>query len=195
MALDNFFRFVSDFKSVASLIGKAAVIAPFLGLLLNIGPPWPSGTGVPTLTAVAEVFVLIYAFQFYPSLGKRRLEKRLRLFFILVTVCFVLYISLYSFFVYDVPLTNSREVRGFIVRDEVQKIISPQHTIEYWLESAQWDEFRIWEAWTIQTTRTSLLLSWILFFVSLAGCIAIFVLMQQKFGAPKARTTKRVAKT
>src|SRR4030095_7091411 len=103
MALGNFFNFVSDFKSVAALIGKVALVAPFTTLLLNIGPPWPTKTAVPSLTSLCEVFVLIYIFQFYTSLSKKRLGTRLRLFFIQLVVSFMVYISLYSFFVFDIP--------------------------------------------------------------------------------------------
>lgn len=184
MALDNFFRFVSDFKSVAALIGKAALLAPFVDLLLNIGPPWPARTAVPALTTLTEVFVLIYIFQFCTPLSKKRLERRLRSFFILLVACFIIYISLYSFFVYEIPLTKSRDVKGFVVRPGIAKILGPDRTIERALEGAEWDAFEIWEGWSVQTMRISLVLSWILFFVGIASSIAIFVVLQQKVSAP-----------
>jgi len=188
MALDNFFRFVSDFKSVAALIGKAALLAPFIDLLLNIGPPWPTRTGVPALTSLAEVFVLIYIFQFYTPLSRKRLENRLRKFFILTIVCFIFYISMYSFFVYEATTTKLRDVKGFIVRPEIQKIVGPNRTLDRVLEGAEWDAERVWETWTVHTMRISLLLAWILFFVGIAGCIAIFVTLQKKARPAKTQS-------
>jgi len=114
MALDSFFHFVSDFKSVAGLVGKAAILAPFIGILLNIGPPWPSGEAVSTLTVIVEVFVLIYIFQFFRSISKRRLEGRLKLFFILTVLCFIMYISVYSVYVFKIP-NDGRVSKGFIL--------------------------------------------------------------------------------
>ena len=180
MALDNFFTFVSDFKSVAALIGKAALLAPFVGLLLNIGQPWPGGTGVPALTALAEVLVLIYIFQFFSPLAKKRLEKRLRIFFIIVAVWFAVYISFYSMFVFEVPLTDSKEVSGFVVKPEIQKLVGPGRDLERLLEGAEWDPFQVWEGWSIKMVRVVLLLSWIFFFVGIAYCIAVFVILQKK---------------
>ena len=180
MALDNFLSFVADFKGVAALIAKAALIAPFAGLILNIGPPWPTKTAVPTLTALCEVFVLIYIFQFLTPLSKKRLEKRLRLFFLLLVISFVLYVFLYSFYVVDIPLTNERDVIGFIMRPEIANSALPGQTAGDLLQGYEWDPFGVWEGWTINTMRVSLLLSWILFFVGIAGCMAIFVSLQRK---------------
>lgn len=187
MALDNFFRFVSDFKSVSALVGKAALLAPFIDLLLNIGPPWPGKTSVPALTTLTEVFVLIYIFQFYTPLAKRRLEKRLRSFFIVIIACFLAYISLYSFFVYEAATTKQRDVKGFIVREAIQRILGPNRTLERALEGAEWDPLVIWEGWTVYTMRISLLVAWILFFVGIVGCIAVFVTLQQKAGSPRTK--------
>src|SRR5262245_64990869 len=119
MALNNFFSFVSYFKSVAALVGKTAIIAPFITLVLNIGPPWPTRTAVPALTSLCEVFVLIYVFQFFTPLSRKRLALRLRLFFVLLVLSFIVYVSLYSFFVFDIPLNKERDVKGFIVQPAI----------------------------------------------------------------------------
>lgn len=180
MALENFLSFVSDFKGVAALIAKAALIAPFATLILNIGPPWPAKTAVPALTALCEVFVLIYIFQFFTPLSKKKLGKRLRLYFGLLVISFILYVFLYSFFVFDITLTNERDVKGFVVHPTIAKKIDSGETLENLLEGAEWDPFNIWEGWTIYATRAGLLLSWILFFVGIAGSMAIFVTLQRK---------------
>jgi hypothetical protein len=180
MALKDFYSFVSDFRGVAALIGKAALVAPFATLLLNIGPPWPAKTAVPALTSLCQVFVLIYIFQFATPLAKKRLGTRLRLFFGQLVISFVVYVFLYSFFVFDIRLTHDRDVKGFVIRPAIAKLVGPQHTLESLLEGAGWDPFNIWESWTIYTARLALLFSWILFFVGIAGCIAVFVTLQKK---------------
>ena len=179
MALDNFFSFVSDFKGVAALIAKAALIAPFATLILNIGPPWPAKTAVPALTALCEVFVLIYVFQFFTRLSKKKLDTRLRLYFLLLVFSFVIYLFLYSFFVFD-AVANERDVKGFILLPAIASQVAKGETTESLLSGAEWDPFVIWEGWTIYATRAGLLLSWILFFVGIAGCMAVFVIAQRK---------------
>ena len=179
MALDNFLSFVSDFKGVAALIAKAALLAPFATLILNIGPPWPAKTAVPALTALCEVFVLIYIFQFFTRLSKKKLDTRLRLYFGLLVASFVVYLFMYSFFVFEV--NNDRDVKGFILLPAVaSQVAKGVDTPEELLRGAEWDPFVIWEGWTIYAMRAALLLSWILFFVAIAGSIAVFVTAQRK---------------
>ena len=180
MALENFLSFVSDFKGVASLIAKAALIAPFATLILNIGPPWPAKTAVPALTALCEVFVLIYIFQFFTRLSRKKLDTRLRVYFGLLVLSFVIYLFLYSFFVFDITMTNERDVKGFILLPAIASQVAKGETTESLLSGAEWDPFAIWEGWTIYATRAAMLLSWILFFVGIAGCMAVFVTAQRK---------------
>ena len=181
----DFFSFVADFKSVVGLIGKAALIAPFATLLLNIGPPWPGKTSVPALTSLCEVLVLMYVFQFHASLSKKRLNARLRQFFLAVVGTFVVYVFLYSFFVIDIPLDSTRDVSGFVVQPRVTQLLTaPGATIDTVLEGMEWDPFRVWEPWTIRVMRVSLLLVWIVFFIGIAGCIAAFAALQRRRTAP-----------
>ena len=67
-------------------------------------------------------------------------------------------------------------------------MVGPGRSLEKLLEGAEWDPFNIWEGWTIYTTRVALLLSWILFFVGIAGCMAVFVALQRKGVRATART-------
>ncbi len=158
-----------------------------LRLLLNIGPPWPGKTSMPMLTTLTQVFVLIYVFQFFGPLSRKRLEKRLRAFFFVLMGCFVIYIALYSFFVLETP-TKDRVVKGFIIQDRIKVILGPTYTVEDALEGYVWDSEEIWEGWTVYTMQVSLLLAWILFFVALVGCIGVFVVLQQKAFSARAST-------
>jgi hypothetical protein len=184
MALDKFFRYITDFRSVAALAGKASLLAPFVPLLSNVGPPWPNRAGVIALTTLAQMLVVIYVFQFYASLPQQRLKRYLRLFFLLLIGCFVIYFSLYSLYVFESlpedPSSKSRDVKGFILKPDVQKILLPNHTEDELLKGSEWDPFVIYEPWTIHTMRLSLLLAWILFFVCISGIIAVFVFLQQR---------------
>jgi hypothetical protein len=125
------------------------------------------------------VFVLIYSFQFYPSLPRAALRRRLRLFFLLLGGTFVLYLVLYSLLVFDVPIEHGRDVRGFIVQPAVVKILGPTYTLENALEGAEWDPFQIWVEWTIHVARIGLMLVWVLWFVGIVGCMAVFVILQR----------------
>jgi hypothetical protein len=183
MALDNFFRFVGDFRSVAALMGKAALLAPFVDLLLNIGPPWPGKTGVPALTTLAEVFVLIYVFEFFTPLSRKRLQTRLRVFFIILVGSFALYIALYSFSVFHGK--DARKVAGFIYLPLVRQTY-PNHTREQLLPLFAHNPELLWRAWTVYTMRVTLLLAWVLFFVGIVSCIGIFVILQHKSALKRA---------
>lgn len=103
---------------------------------------------------------------------------------------FVVYLFLYSFFVFDAP-NGERDVKGFVLLSPMATQVAKGDTPEYLLSGAEWDPFVIWEGWTIYTTRAALLLSWILFFVGIAGCMAVFVATQRK----TAKTSPPIAKT
>jgi len=136
------------------------------------------------LTTLTQVLVVIYVFQFYESLSQQRLKRYLRLFFLLLVGCFAIYFSLYSLYVFESlpedPSSKTRDVKGFILKPDIQKILLPDRTEDDLLRGSEWDPFVIYEAWTIHTMRLSLLLAWILCFVGISGVIAVFVFLQQR---------------
>src|SRR5262245_50047475 len=158
MALDKFFRYITDFRSVAALAGKASLLVPFVSLLSNVGPPWPSKAGgVIALTTLAQMLVVIYVFQSYASLSQQRLKRYLRLFLLLFIGCFVIYFVLYGLFVFkplpEDPSSKTREVKGFILKPEYKKLLRPGRTKDDLLRGYEWDPFAIYKEWTIHTVR------------------------------------------
>ena len=180
-ALEDFWAFAADFRSMTAWVAKGAVAAPFIDIILGFGPPWPSRTGVPVLTCLVEILVLIYAFQFWKVMAKYQQEFRLRTSFVLIVVTFLLYIALFAFFVYEAPEAPYREVKGFLYQPYVHDIMNKDktYTEQKVLIDSGYDPIIIWKPWTVYLMRIVVLITWILFFTALSTSISSFVLLQQ----------------
>src|SRR5437764_4808903 len=164
--MKEFAAFLKDFKSVSAILGKAALLAPFLTLVVNIGPPWPEKARVP-ITALFQLFALMYAFEFWHPRGKARLKKTLRWSFAIFGVAFVLYIALFTSFTYPAPSYEHREAKGLIKQPAVAEILTPTYTIDDAVAGSGYDPFLVWEPWTVYLMRIVLLSSWLILFVSI----------------------------
>ena len=166
---------------MAALLGKVALIAPFAGLLLNIGPPWPSRTAVPALTSLCEVLVLVYAFSFYSPLSKKRIANRLRCISGNWPQLRRLHLALQLFRVRRVQTSEMSKASSCNRR--FRQWSHPGDTLESLLEGAEWDPFKIWEGWTILIREPCLATADVdPVFVGIAGCLATFVVLQRADG-------------
>src|SRR5437870_967986 len=135
-ALKDFWSFASDVRSVTAWTAKASVAAPLIDIILGFGPPWPTRTGVPVLTSIVETFVLMYTFVFWKRMPLKRLTTCFRGAVILIVITFILYIMIFSFFVYNAPSPDAREIKGFLYRPPVQELIDRGESVESLINSA-----------------------------------------------------------
>jgi|GEM_PF-1984444 len=185
-ALKDFWEFTAEITSITSWLAKAAVAAPLVDIVLGIGPPWPSKVAVPILTCLAEVMVMMYGFQFWSGLSRPRLGRRLRVAFVLIVLTLLLYITFFSFFVYDAPSGADREVKGLFYQGDVQVVINRGDIREAdVIKAGEYDPLRIWVPWSVYVMRVIVLCIWLLFFTCLASGIASFVLLERQRQAAK----------
>lgn len=183
----GFLAYVKDFKSISGLIGKGALAAPILSLIFNVGPPWPSRIATPILTSLMQILVLVYVFQFWTPLAKKRKERRMKISIIAVVIGFLLYFWLFSSYVFDAPDTSHRDIKGLFYSPAAGLVINDSYPEGEALKGAAYDPTRIWEPWTVYLMRVLVLVSWLVFFVSVSIYLATFVLMKRNQRAQTQR--------
>jgi len=147
--MPNFYAYVTNFRSLTALIGKAALAIPFITLIYNIGPPWLTPIAVAILTSIVQIFVLIYIFQFWMPLSRLRRKLRLRLSIIFGGVSLIGYLGLFAFFVFNAPDTNNRDIKGFIYTEAAKAQINSAYPEQRALQGAGFEPTLIWEPWTV----------------------------------------------
>jgi len=177
--LQEFKETVSDFRSVTALALNSSVAAPLVALVMDIGPPWP--TGAPIITSFAELIVLITIFHFWYGNSRRRISKRMVMALVVLCVGFVVYMALFDSFTFSPKGSKDKDVRGFVVQEEVRKVLSAEHiTADDALRESEYDPNRVWEPWSVTTIRIAILTSWLILFVSLSVFVGTFVMYQRK---------------
>jgi hypothetical protein len=178
--MKTFWNYIADVQSLIGWAGKGALLAPLVSLVTDIGPPYPSRVSVPVLTCLILVLLLIYIFNFWQRLSKRKLEYRLKVSLILIVPLIISYFLLFNFFVVDAPDESNRVVKGFVLTKQAQSVVGPDYPATRALQGARYDPTRIWEPWTVYLTRLVLLISWTLSFAVISSYLASFVLLQHK---------------
>lgn len=152
-----------------------------LDLVLAIGPPWPTRTGVASFTSVMAWVVLLYSFAVWESIARYRLRSLIRTFAPLCACTLTAYLLLSALFVVDAPDPRNQEAKGFLLQDDIRKVVSmTEETPLTLLEGNRWDPTSIWVPWTVATVRFSLLVMWIAFFACFSFMVSVFVLHQYK---------------
>ena len=171
----RFSAYATDIRTVSGVLSKGLFLSPLVAsLLLSIGPPWPSKSGVAALTSVEEVFVAILVFVAAEHLSDETFRRGLGKCASASAVFLLIYISLFAIFVRDMPDSGHQDVRGFGYSPAAQRTIGPTYTEDDALRGAGYDPTVIWKPWTVYTVRISVVLTWLLFFCSMSGFVAVF---------------------
>jgi hypothetical protein len=198
--MKEFWDFVANFRSVTSWVAKAAVAMPLADMLLGIGPGWPARPGIGTVTAVAEIVMLMWAFQFWRGIARKRRESRMRGSLCFLVPLAIVYLMLLTFCTYPHPQLG-RQAKGIVLKDWAHDLLEPKEitldvppppqqvgdslteiapkyeTSDDLLRETP-DASEFYKQWSIDLMRLILLVVWIGFFVSLAAFIGGFVLLQ-----------------
>jgi len=175
--LQEFRDLLSDYKSVSSITIGGAVAAPLADIALRVGPPWP--TGVPFITATCELLALVYVFHFWFRKSRKRIRKRMIAFLALSAVALVSYLVLSSSYTFVSPATSNRYVKGFVLRSDVQSVITNAFTEDDALAGAEYDAKEVWKPWSITAMEIIILATWLLLFTSISIFIGAFVMVQR----------------
>ncbi|MEO1648682.1 MAG: hypothetical protein AAFR32_07680 [Pseudomonadota bacterium] len=149
-------------------------LVPLLGItfvldsVFSLQPPWPQYSTY--ATAFFELCTLFIAF-FTPIRSKKKLLRWQIFAFVMVTLTFVGYFVLYSFFVFETPLTGERVVAGFQCTRDAALHVAPAFgetcpfLTEEVLSAAQYEAELVWTAPSVRTVETAMFLTWSGFFV------------------------------
>ncbi len=181
-ALGEFWQFTKDFKSVTAWIAKAAVAAPLVDIILNIGPPWPSRVAVAILTCVVEVLVLMYSFEFWRRGSPRISEIRnvMRFGIGSFVLMFIVYIFFFASFIVEADDAWHRVVIGYQMHADVAEMVkdNPSKWTPKELIIQFQDEMEVWTSSSVNVMRTIFVVAWLLLWASLAVVISAFVSLQ-----------------
>jgi hypothetical protein len=176
--LAEFWRFATDFRSLTAWAAKAMLVAPFVDLALNVGPPWPSRAFNSTVICIIEILILIYAFEFWRHKKSQSHTRRIiQNGLIVLGMCFFVYLILFSQFIEDAYDRWHRVVIGYVMHPNIAEMVlaDPIKWTPRELLLQFHDEMAIWTPNSIKIMRCVMLLSWSLMWGSLGVVIAAFV--------------------
>lgn len=177
--LDEFRDVVTDYKGVLSWVVNGAIAAPLADFVLHLGAPWPSG--VPVITSVVELIILIGIFHFWRGKSQKLLTRRMVVALVFLALSFAGYLYFFSSYTFVNPATSKRYAKGFVVRPDIQTMIpNPIKSADAALVGAEYKEEDVWTSQSLTAARLALLATWLLLFGSLSAFIGTFVLAQRK---------------
>jgi len=190
--LGEFWAFAKDFQSLSAWVAKAAVAAPILDLVLNLGPPWPERVSVTTAVVLLQLLVLMCSFTFWRQgrESKTRIKKwLLRCSIAFGVVFFLVYLPLFAFFVVDAPDRWNRSISGWVLQPPIKEFVAAEEKegrvwtakklIAYFVDATN-DETAVWTATTVYTMRAVLLGIWGACFLLYAIAMSAFVALQYR---------------
>jgi len=182
--IEEFKEVMADFRGVTSLVAKGAVAAPFADIILRqfdtgVGPPWPPGVLI--ITSVAELLILIVVFNFFFKAKAKTLDRLMITALAALCVTFVGYLLLFSHFTEPHPKTHKLLVLGYEpVSEDMRQAFAEGYTDAQALEENEYTPAKIWTERSITIVRVTILLAWLVAFLSLSAFIGLFVMAQRR---------------
>ena len=186
--LDLFKEVVSDFRGVTGLIAKGAIAAPLADYVIKLGPPWPGAA--PIMTALLELLVLIGAFEFWYATSRKKQRRRMLIFIASSLAFFFLYFFLTSQYTFKHPVSGDMMVLGYDLHPDAEAAMQPGDDVGDLLEGAEYRPEEVWTSQSLAFSRLGLLVSWFGLFASIAGFIAVFVMIQRRIQIQPPRANK-----
>lgn len=176
--LDEFREVATDVRSISPWIIGGAVAVPLVDVVLQIGPPWPTGIGL--VTSALELIVIICAFHFWHRISYRRATRVMLITLACLIVFFGAYLYFSNAYVFSSPSDGQRYVKGFVLREDIVPLIRKDYTAADALAGAQYRPDEVWTSSSITLMQLNLLLLWAISFTALSLFIATFVIYQRR---------------
>ena len=186
--LDDFKLLLKEFRGLSLWAFGGSLVIPFAADLADLSPPWPSK--IVPVTAVVELLALVLVFHFCREAKPRTVSVVLALSAALFAVSGIAYLSAVSYFVYEVPTTKERFVKGYECTPDAQLVFEnrcPDLGIDE-LKTAEYESERLWTRRSITVTRTGLATLWSIVFVALSVALGSFLqyaMNTKKKGSPR----------
>lgn len=189
--LKEFWTFLKDFNSIYAQIGKLAIAAPLIDLVINLGPPWPSRVGVGFALVGAQLLVVMCSFVFWKQ-GKTRSDT-IRYCLLGSAVCVALvfafgYLPTYAKHV--VKVTSDYIVVGEELQPPMKEFVAaaakqdhevwgPRRLAMNFIDN-ETDEMDIWTEESVQAARINLLRWWLLTGAVYSVAVSAFISLQYR---------------
>jgi hypothetical protein len=176
---DEFLVLMKRFRNLA-VVALGVGGAPYVAYLAKVLPPWPPG--IAAITALVELVCLVLVFQFMHGSGRATNNRIIAVGALVLGLTGLLYLLLFASFTYEIPSDRSRDVAGFLCRQDVPRAVleeCPFVSIER-LADAEYSGELIWQLWTIYAMRVAIALTWLGLFISLSLLIGTFILFQSR---------------
>ena len=175
--LDEFKSVIKDYRSLTFYQVNGTLVLPLADFATKVGPPWPPFS--PLWTTLVETIVLLVLFQSSFQSTKKVLVTTMRRALLFSFVSAILFLIGNSMFVFD-SKNVPKDVKGFVVIDDVKPVLTPVFKEQDALEGANWDPTKVWTLWSITVVRVGLFVTWIALFGSLTRAIGAFVILQRR---------------
>ena len=197
-ALADFLNFAKDFRIIFGYIIGLGGAPWLLEYVFKIGPPWPGPASVSAFTSIVIWLTLFWSFTSWEKIQQIELTKLVRRFCIIAFIMLCFYALFTTWFVK--PASDSqdfkyREAVGFILRDQIIQVMidNPDKTVDKLFYGAGYDPFMIWKAWTVNLTRSGILILWFFLFGSLSFVISVFILHQYQRQVARVTNSEEIS--
>lgn len=162
------------------------ILAPLVGLALNSGPPWPTRTGVCIFTSLANLLVFFYVFTFKSKIIIQATSKRLIVCSaILMSLSFLAYMIISTGYIYIDSIRTGSDgiIGGFVLTAEGREMVAQSGSVTEALNKYGYAAVStvMWEPWSINAVKYTLLASWFIGFISLSIFIGMLVIASPSY--------------
>lgn len=164
--------FVRNSRTVHTLLFGASACLPLADYVTDVGPPWPSNA--PVWTTLFQGGVLLFVFLGPPASTWAAASRSIRRRLVAVALVAVAYVGLSSWLVFERPLPGraGRDVRGFVLRDEVSTLVNDRFTEDDALRGAEFRPMAVYAPASVHGARLLLFGAWIAAFGLFVSCVA-----------------------
>jgi hypothetical protein len=185
--LAGFRELLREFKGISVWMVGGGLVVPFAADRASLSPPWPSG--IVLLTAISELVVLMLVYQFLKSARRRTINVVLTVSAIVLATIVTGYVTMASLYIYQVPTTKERFVKGYLCTPEAATVFGakcPDLGLSE-LSTANFEAEALWTRSSIAKVRIALVVNWISAFVALAVLMGSFIVYQAQVGKRNVR--------
>lgn len=190
--IDEFYKVLKDYRKL--LVWAAGISAlPFAAAFSSLAPPWPPH--IAPITAVAQLAVLIVAFQLLQVSEKRVVDRVVVASFVALFALSLSYLAILLAFTFELPGETGRVTRGFYCTHIAQTQFPDKCPLlgRDEMNEANNIPTRLWTSGSITAVHISLIASWTASFMALASLVGCFAVFQQRGTRPRARSSTRSA--
>ena len=173
--LQEFKSFVKETNGLIVWAVGAGVLGAVAAHFAGVAPPWPDAAT--PLTCAALFLVLMYVFLQHRGLNKASAQRRFSRSAVVLVLCLLLYLLIYSLVVVRNPATTEHLVTGFYCTAEARRIYKdcPFLTQEH-LAQANYQVHLLWTSWSHSVSRIVLFSLWLATFCLFMYSSAVFVI-------------------